>query len=451
MPTNNPTIQPSVRAPRLQVLFEGKPLPGAFEARWMQTNHYAPDTFDVSFAVNADPSRGPAWWDNRTAPMVLDIQAGLAQPNGAVQWTSLGIGQVDSHEYFPAAGTIELTGRDLSALLTDNETAETFQNQTSAQIVEAIAARNGLTADTTATKTVPYPAAPVAAPAASAASIAAAKAQADEAAQAVAAATALAAIAPSDEANATLNRAIARATAARERVYALAKPVGRFYGADNTVTTFAQQGVTKEWDLLVKLARIEGFDLYVTGTTLHFHPVVDLGSDPYVIRFDPATAAMRSPVSNALELNMTRRFAIAKGVTVIVKSFHSKAGKTVTATVSRGGAMSGGNIGANVYTQTRRPQRYTFVRPNLTQAQADALAKSMLDDITRHERTISWQGPADMILTARSVVRVEGTGTGFDANYFADHVTRTIKFDGGFYMEATAKNHSPEAAAAAEA
>ena len=375
--TNNPTVTSHVGQPRLRILTNGKEIPGALDASWHQTSHYAPDTFSATFALNADPRYTAAWWDNRTTPLVIDIQAGFRQPNGAMQWSSLGVGQVDDHEINLVSGTIVLTGRDLSALLVDAETAETFQNQTSSQVVQTLATRAGLSSDVTNTTTL----------------------------------------------------------------------VSRYWELDHTVTKHHQHSQTvSDWDLLVKLARNEGFDLFVVGTKLYFWPPPSLTGKPYVVKYDPATATAFTPAANVIEPHFTRRFALAKGVTVNVKSFHSKAGKAVVATVTRGPGVTGSNVGGSIATQTAKAKTYTFVRPNLTQAQAQTLAQSLLDDITRHERTVSFHGPADLILGTRSVVRVEGTGTGFDQTYYVEHVTRTISFDGGFVMDAQAKNHSPQVA-----
>jgi phage protein D len=53
----------------------------------------------------------------------------------------------------PVNGTIELSGRDLTAALIDTKTSEHFANQTSSQIATTLAKRHGLTPVVTATKT----------------------------------------------------------------------------------------------------------------------------------------------------------------------------------------------------------------------------------------------------------------------------------------------------------
>jgi hypothetical protein len=62
-----------------------------------------------------------------------------------VRWTT--------STFDPLAGTIHITGRDLTAKLIDTKTSENFLNQTSSQIAQTLAARHGLAAQVTATTT----------------------------------------------------------------------------------------------------------------------------------------------------------------------------------------------------------------------------------------------------------------------------------------------------------
>lgn len=375
---NDPNRVPYVRAPRLQVLIDGKPIPGAEEATWHSTSHFAPDTWHARFATGADSRYGLPWWDKLDVPTIVDIQAGLAAPNGSVQWTSLGQGQIDDLTAEPEHGTVTISGRDLGALMLEEPTAESFQNQTSAEIVQTIAARHGLTADVGET----------------------------------------------------------------------AGLTERFYQTDHTrETASAASRNTNEWDLLVRAAQAEGFNLYLTGKTLHFKPLPLLTDTPYVVVWSPATATAASPQSNGIKLRLDHKLMLAKPVTVNVSSFHSRQGKTVKATASSTGAKSGGVVAGNVFTQSaKKPKVYNFVRPNLTQAQAQAMANQMLADITRHERNISWSEPATItadgtLITPRNVVRLQGTGTGFDQAYYVETVSTSIHF-AGFDMEITAKSQS---------
>lgn len=220
-------------------------------------------------------------------------------------------------------------------------------------------------------------------------------------------------------------------------------PVGRYWG-DHTCQTRAQDSSeTTEWDLLVRIAEMEGFDLYMQGRTLHFHPAIDPESPPWVARFHPADSVQVTPVGNVHDLRMTRRFALAKPVTVVVRSFDSRSGKTVSASASFGAATRDTSIGGAHGTVRLRPTRYTYVRANLTQDQCQTMADRLLNDVVRHERAVGFSAPGDTRLDPRRMVRLDGTGTDFDQLYYIDSITKNVSFDTGFSMDVMAKNHSP--------
>ena len=412
---NDPNRAPYVRAPRLQVLIDGNPIPGAEEASWHSTSHFAPDTWSARFATGADQRYGLQWWDKLDVPTIVDIQVGLASPNGSVQWTSLGQGQIDDLSAAPDQGAVTISGRDLGALMLEETTAESFQNQTASEIVKKIAARHGLTADVAAAGTVPFSAAAPSTP------------------------TPAPPYPPPPEDG---------PRRAKEILPYHEELMRRFYQTDHTVETHnAASPHTNEGDLMVKMAQAEGFSLYLTGKTLHFVPLPLLTDKPYVVVWNPATVTAASPQSNGINLRLDHKLMLAKPVTVTVKSFHSRQGVTVKATASSPGAKTGGVVAGNVFTQgAKKAKQYNFLRPNLTQAQADAMAKQMLADITRHERNISWSEPATItadgtLITPRNVALLSGTNTDFDQAYYIDTVSTSINFD-AFGMDITAKSMS---------
>ena len=218
----------------------------------------------------------------------------------------------------------------------------------------------------------------------------------------------------------------------------------RYWAADYTRETAGQfSRVTTEWDLLCALARNEGYDVWVTGTTLHFQPAVDPASTPYLVRYAPRIAGA-SPRSNAIDLRLEKAFTLARDIEVVVKSFHSKQGKSFSKVAKAAGVKSATASPAKGAVSV---QRYVFVRPNLTEDQAQKLANSLLADISKHERVIQWREPGNLILTQRNLVRLEGTGTDFDQTYYVDTITRTISHGGGFTMSVRAKNHNVESQA----
>lgn len=112
------------------------------------------DTFRVTFALSALPAAyGDNFW-SVTNEIFIEIFAGF--PVDAENYTvselkSLVYGRVDDVEYDPVQRHLYASGRDLTAILIDARTTETFQNLTSSQVVAKIAARNGFTPVITAT------------------------------------------------------------------------------------------------------------------------------------------------------------------------------------------------------------------------------------------------------------------------------------------------------------
>lgn len=214
--------------------------------------------------------------------------------------------------------------------------------------------------------------------------------------------------------------------------------VGRYYVQDHDHLKHGEfTRTTTEWDLLTYLAGLEGYDVWVSGTTLHFKPATKPDATPWLVQWSVDEASV--PVSNAIELSLVRNLTLASDLTVEVKSWNSRKGKgfvkIAKATKERTQKRE---------TKQTPPQKITITRPNLTEDQAQKLANSILAEETRHERVIRWSEPADPVLTARSMVRLQGTGTSWDQAYFVASVQRRIGISSGFVMQIEAKNHSPE-------
>ena len=220
-------------------------------------------------------------------------------------------------------------------------------------------------------------------------------------------------------------------------VTATTAPVSRFYSIDHDQVSHDQSSrAGTEWDLLTKLAQFEQFDVYVSGTELHFEPAVDPAkAEPYGIRWDQA---MRT--GDVMNLRLTRSLTLAKDVKVEVRSWNSAQGRGFTKRSPKGGGGGGKGKGGGP------AQTFTFRYPNLTEDQAQKKADQLRADISKHERNLSFECPGELNLTARDVLAVSGVG-GWDQRYFVSTVTRRISMEGGFHMSVSAKNHSPESQA----
>ncbi len=208
-------------------------------------------------------------------------------------------------------------------------------------------------------------------------------------------------------------------------------PVGAYWQFEHdhiTLDSFSRS--ISEWDLLVTLAGHEGFDVWVTGTTLHFRPPPTTLDPAATLRL---TATQAGP-ANLLALQLDRALTLARDIEVVVKSWNSRQASSFaqTARLSRGAAIGTPSNG--------RPQRYVYVVPNLTPDAALKLAQTRLAELSRHERVIHAEMPGELSLTPRQQILLQGTSSDFDQVYWIDEITRRLSFAGGFTQSLRARN-----------
>ena len=152
---DNPFPLSAARQPRGIVQVNGVRVDGwiRFEA---DNNVYSEaDTFRVTFALSALPlAYNDVFWSTSNE-IFIEIFAGFpVDPESytAGELKSLVYGRVDEVEYDPVARQLNVSGRDLTAVLIDARTTETYQNVTSSQVVATIANRRGFTPVITMTK-----------------------------------------------------------------------------------------------------------------------------------------------------------------------------------------------------------------------------------------------------------------------------------------------------------
>lgn len=148
--------QSTTRAPRGLVKLNDEVIYG-WSAMEVENNIYASaDTFNVRFVVSALPAERDANWFSQQQDMYCELFIGfpsnpnLVAPDQLKSWI---YGQVDTIDFDPVTGEIIVAGRDLTRVFIDAKTSEKFQQKTSSQIAQLLAARRGLSAQVTATKT----------------------------------------------------------------------------------------------------------------------------------------------------------------------------------------------------------------------------------------------------------------------------------------------------------
>jgi len=215
-------------------------------------------------------------------------------------------------------------------------------------------------------------------------------------------------------------------------VVATTTRVGRYYEIDHARITTEQT----EWALLSWLAQEEQYDLWVGGTTLYFHPSLDpavTAPRPYLWvepgDQGPGIATLDRP-------RLKRSLTIAKDIVVKVHSWNQakESGYTIQTKMPRASSVSSDG----------EAQTYVFTRPNLEWDRAVAYAQQMAAEISRHEYVIEAEGPADLILSPRQLIKTTGFG-GWDGVYTVDQVERGFSVPGGFRMSWRAKNHPTRA------
>lgn len=190
-----------------------------------------------------------------------------------------------------------------------------------------------------------------------------------------------------------------------------------------------------EWDLLCELADDYGYDVWMTGKTLHFKVQDSANTGIYMIKWTPPSANLGYPLANAKTLKFSRDHMLARAkITVKVNSWNLKNKQKFTGTTT---ATKSAGAGSKSLT-------YTYNMPGLTQAQVNGIAKAKLKGIIRNEMCLRASMPADNVLTTRALVQVSGTGTAYDQTYWPVSVSRRMSFDGGYTMDLDAKNHAQE-------
>ena len=165
---SSPVVPNTFRTPRPLVLINGDPvdggttptqtsavpMDGVVSVEIDANNQYEASTWKIE--ANLDPlyKLNANWWSNQSK-VIVTIQVGFEDQTGQFSgvWTPL-IGIVDDYEINLDESSITLTGRDLSALLIDTKTAETYSNNTASEIVTTIAQQQGLTPVVTSTTAI---------------------------------------------------------------------------------------------------------------------------------------------------------------------------------------------------------------------------------------------------------------------------------------------------------
>jgi hypothetical protein len=210
---------------------------------------------------------------------------------------------------------------------------------------------------------------------------------------------------------------------------------GKLYEINKVKLGSANTPEASEWGLLAYLARFENFDLLMSGKVLNFQPKADGTANPYELRFSPATSRQIA-TSNVGSIRISRNLTLAREIVVNAISFNAKMGTgfQVTATAQTNSSGQAGAVAA--------PRTYTFVHALEDQAALTRFATQQAEQIARHERTLTYEGPGHLEITPRTLLKLVGSGSGYDQDYYIDQIDRRISLEDGFTMTVHAKNHA---------
>lgn len=195
-----------------------------------------------------------------------------------------------------------------------------------------------------------------------------------------------------------------------------------------------------QWDLIMLMARLDGYYAYVDGETLIYEPAPVAGDvkNPFILQYAPPTASNPSPAFNGMHFTLSRTMALASDVQVVVKiPFNAKTGKAFSFTASSSHRDKGFK-----FIPKGKVKRYVHVLSGLTPEQATQRAFSLLESLISHEVRLHAFVPGSNLLKRDSLIKVTGTGSDFDQIYYPDEVVRRISPDEGYTMQLIAKNRS---------
>ena len=187
---------------------------------------------------------------------------------------------------------------------------------------------------------------------------------------------------------------------------------GRYYANETQLSSLVQfSKLVSDWDILVSLAQLEGFDLYVTGSVLTFQP-----------RTPGTQAPQWIDARDLMDLHISRSLALSGGINTSVRSWDS-ANQTF---VSASGSSPGSSKSA---------PRYSIIKPNLSPHMAETLASQMASDIYRNSMRVSMTMPGSMDLSIRTPLMLTGLATPLAQIFEIEVIKRSFRSKSGFVQK----------------
>jgi hypothetical protein len=201
--------------------------------------------------------------------------------------------------------------------------------------------------------------------------------------------------------------------------------VGRFYADNHTRLSVGQfSRLRSDWDLIAQLARENGFDAYVQGTTLYFQPAT-IGSGSTRLLGPRDVTAVR----------WERTLALADSPSVRVQSWNSQ--NMASYFVGPAPSLPVGGI-----TDGYSPS-YLFSGSNLTSQQASESAQMYMTEISRLGTALHIEMPWDLTVSPRTVFLMRNVASAIDGTYRVESLDRTYNASTGSVQQMRASLVNP--------
>ena len=183
--------------------------------------------------------------------------------------------------------------------------------------------------------------------------------------------------------------------------------IGRYYGDGYTKLSLGQfSRAQSDWDLLVQLARQNGFDLFVEGSSLYFQ-------DPNVSSNIPVSISMY----DVQHIRIERDLSVLANSVARVQSWNSQ---NMAAYQSDGPDI--GNAGHADPTTSSLP--FLFSGSNYTSQQVNDAAGRYTTELGQLGTVLHLDMPWNLLLSPRSQILLSDTESKFDALYRIDTLER---------------------------
>ncbi len=184
--------------------------------------------------------------------------------------------------------------------------------------------------------------------------------------------------------------------------------VGRYYGDGYTRLSLGQfSRLRSDWDLVVQLARENGFDVFVQEAKLLFQPSLSSGGMPVHIAF-----------GDLKTIRFERTLTISSNATALVQSWNSQS-MTSYATSS---ASDGSRAAPTPSPGNDRP--FLFCESNFTSQQVTDSAQRYSAELSRLGTVVHIEMPWDLTISPRTEILIDETNSIFDRIYKIEDIER---------------------------